>query len=261
MDHQRAPQDRPAFPAEAVQWLLGSSPRTVVVLGDPDVADAIADAGHDVTDVSGATAKLPFPDRSIDVVISTHGLPEDLESLARLLRAGGQLALVCNERDRRIPWARKLDEVLGNVSAGEEPAAGLVNSTLFGFVSDATFRYWQVVNNVSLEAMVRAELSGRGDTEAERRTTAALRLYDDYGRGADGMQMPWLSRCFKATVVENAWAPPRGFDEQQPVDGAADGSDDANEATSDAVPGSAEGPPPSSPQDGSDSDLLLIDFR
>ncbi|KQY62690.1 class I SAM-dependent methyltransferase [Nocardioides sp. Root140] len=251
MDHQRAPQDRPAFPAEAVQWLLGSSPRTVVVLGDADVAEAIAVDGHDVTDVEGTGEPLPFPDRSIDVVLSTHGVPDDLEAIARVLRPGGQVALVCNERDQRIPWARKLDGVLGNTPAGDAPAVGLVNSTLFGFVSDSPFRYWQVVNRESLEAMVRVELSGRGDTEIERRTTAALALYDDYGRGADGMQMPWLSRCFKATVVENAWAPPHGLDEQHDPD-ATDQADDSGDDTDQRPP---------TPQDGSESDLLLIDFR
>ena len=103
MDQQRAPQDRPAFPEEAVQWLLGATARTVVVLGDPLIAAAFADYGHDVTDVEGSGDTLPFPDRSVDVVVSTVRVPADLPSIARVLRPGGQFGLICNERDQRIP--------------------------------------------------------------------------------------------------------------------------------------------------------------
>lgn len=257
MDHQIAPQDRPDFPEDAVRWLLGATPRTVLVLDAAEIAAALADYGHDVTEVRGSSDELPFPPRSIDVVIAPHGLPDDLEPITKVLRPGGQMALVCNERDQRIPWARKLDRAIGAPNAGDDPAAGLVNSTLFGFVSDASFRYWQVVNHVSLEALVRAELRHLDEAEADRRTTAALDLYADYGRGADGMQLPWVSRCFKATVVENAWAPPHGIDEQRAGD-TGDGTDE-DHTTGDAAGMASEQPPV--PQDGSDSDLLLIDFR
>lgn len=257
MDQQRAPQDRPAFPEEAVRWLLGSTPRTAVVLGDPLIAAAFADYGHDVTDVEGVVDDLPLPNRSVDVVVCSGRLPADLEFIARVLRPGGQLALVCNERDQRIPWARKLDQAIGVRPAGEAPAAGVVNSTLFGFVSDSSFRYWQVVNHTTLEALVRAELAHLDDAETDRRTTAALELYADYGRGADGMQMPWLSRCFKATVVENAWAPPHGLDEGSNAD---EPEDDETEPPADGATGLAAKTPKSA-LDGSDSDLLLIDFR
>ena len=253
MDQQRAPQDRPAFPEEAVQWLLGATPRTVLVLGDASIAAAFADYGHDVIDVKGPADQLSVPDRSLDVVVSMNGLPSDLAPIARVLRPGGQLALICNERDQRIPWARKLDRAIGVPPIGEKPATTLVNSTLFGFVSDTSFRYWQVVNHTSLEALVRNELAYFDDAEIERRTAAALELYADYGRGADGMQMPWLSRCYKATVVENAWSAPRGLEESRDRDVASgeNGEDTATES---------EGPTKRA-YDGSDPDLLLIDFR
>ena len=87
-----------------------------------------------------------------------------------------------------------------------------------------------------------------------------MALYADYGRGADGMQMPWVSRCFKATVVESAWAAPRALDEEPSVsatrtDTPADGDEDPERT----VPINAAVDPVV--QDGSDSDLLLIDFR
>ena len=29
-----------------------------------------------------------------------------------------------------------------------------------------------------------------------------LAFYDDYGRGMDGMQLPYVTRCFRATVLD-----------------------------------------------------------
>ena len=83
-----------------------------------------------------------------------------------------------------------------------------------------------------------------------------LALYDDYGRGMDGMQLPYVSRCFRATVVEAAWAP--RLDEEPSASATtrttADGDDDADVLPIDAAVDPVV-------QDGSDSDLLLIDFR
>jgi hypothetical protein len=49
------------------------------------------------------------------------------------------------------------------------------------------------------------------DPTARERTLAGVRaLYDDYGRGPDGMQLPWIARCFRASVIEHPWSvPPR----------------------------------------------------
>lgn len=284
MDSELAPQERPAFPEDAVTWLLGATPRTVVVLSDPGIAAAFAAYGHDVTNLEGldgleqGAERFPHTDRSVDAVIATRGVPTNLPEIARILRPGGQLGLICNERDHRIPWARKLDKALSVPPPTEDPAEPVVNSTLFGFVSENAFRYWQVINHKSLETLVRFELAGRDDLEEA--LDAALTLYAEYGRGADGMQLPWVSRCFKATVVENAWAPPHGLDEQRHHTDREDSGgerDDEGEAGSNGdgpddpdSPGDGDGNGGGdkgggkggpSPQDGSDSDLLLIDFR
>ena len=121
MDTPRAPQDRPAFPEDAVVWLAGPTPRTVVVLGSGEIAAALEAAGHEVTCPPGRPDRLPQPDRSVDLVISARSLPRDLQDVARVLRPGGQLALVCHDRDQRIPWARKLDRTLGTEVAGRRP--------------------------------------------------------------------------------------------------------------------------------------------
>jgi SAM-dependent methyltransferase len=262
MDTPLAPQDRPAFPEEAAAWLVGATPRTVVSLGSPEVTAALAAAGHEVLAPEGLPARLPYPDRSVDVVVASRGLPDDLDDVARVLRPGGHLALVWNDRDQRIPWARKLDRCLGTDVAGEEPAAALVLSPHFGFVGEHTWRWWEPVNHESLEALARAELAGIDAEERDRRVAAALALYADYGRGADGMQMPWVSRCFKATVVERPWQAPHAIDEQSMDVGRPAGEDRPADGPVEEN-GSILAPVVVDPevQDAADSDLLLIDFR
>jgi len=254
MDSPRAANDRPAFPEDAVAWLDGATARTVVALGSADIVTALEAAGHDVSAPDGSPERLPYPDRSVDVVVGVGGLPKDLDDVARVLRPGGQLALVWNDRDQRIPWARKLDRALGTPVAGDEPVAPLVTSGLFGFVSEHSWRWWEVVNDTSLEAMLRAELAHLEPADREEKVAAGMALYADYGRGNDGMQMPWVARCFKATVVERAWQVPHGLDEEDRAPdqvGAPEQRDQgtANPAVEPVI------------TDGTGSELLLIDFR
>lgn len=69
-------------------------------------------------EVHDATAQhLPFARESIDGIVCAQSFhwfatPEVLRELARVLRAGGGLALVWNERDPSAPLNRSFDELL-----------------------------------------------------------------------------------------------------------------------------------------------------
>lgn len=195
-----------SFPPDAFDWLIGNSARTVLCLGGPEIAAAAAEAGHDVALVADPDRTPPLNERSVDVVIAAGRLPQDLEAIARLLRPGGHLALVTRGRDHRIPWARKLDAALG-ATVPAEHADALVASAHFGFVDEHEFRYWETVNRDTLAERL------RGERHPEDRITAGLELYDDYGRGHDGMQLPWVARGFKATVLEDFWGSPMNQDD------------------------------------------------
>ena len=78
-----------------------------------------------------------------------------------------------------------------------------------------------------------------------------LAFYDDYGRGMDGMQLPYAARCYRATVTEGPDRTPAvGF-----------GSDPAPPPDDPHTHRSPRKQAPSGPLDGTDTDLLLIDFR
>jgi SAM-dependent methyltransferase len=265
---------RPGYPADAVSWLVGDRPQTVLELGagTGKLTQELVRQGHDVhaTDpdpemlrmlrmrcpdvrTSIATAEaVPVPDRSVDVVVAAQAFhwfdPEQaLPEIARVLRPGGRLALVWNERDERIPWVRRLGRVLGGSEGppGESQAA-LVRSPLFGFVHETSFGSWQSVDRVSIVDLVlsRSHVATMGDAERDATVAEVLALYDDYGRGMDGMRLPYVVRCFRASVAPRSASTTGDAPEPGPDD-----------------PGPGHHGPVPPPADGDTGEMLLIDFR
>ena len=278
---------RPTYPRAAATWLVGAEPCTVLELGagTGKLTTELVALGHDVhaTDPDpdmlailqarlpgvrtsvAAAEEIPLADRSVDVVVSAQAfhwfdMATALPEIARVLKPGGHLALVWNQSDERIPWVRRLGDLIGHQDQVAAPAEPVVESLLFGFVEEESFRHWQQVDRRSIQdlALSRSNILSL-DPDARASTLAAvLAFYDDYGRGMDGMQLPYAARCFKAVVVSKPGASafvPLGDDAA-----AADAGE----------PGPADHPRPStdSPRtnnwdisDGTDTDMLLIDFR
>ena len=255
---------RPSYPAEAVAWLTGGEAKVVLELGagTGKLTRELVDQGHAVfatepdeamlavlrervPEVSAkpATAEqIPANDRSVDVVVvaqAFHWFDHEvaLPEIARVLKPGGHLALVWNSRDERIPWVRRMGDILGRQDLDTSSAEHLVHSDLFGFVEQAAFKHWQEVNRESILDLARSRSNVATMGEAERADNLArvLAFYDDYGRGMDGMQIPYVTRCYRAVVTDRDETTTSGTDRPSP-----------------------EGPVVS---DGTDTDMLLIDFR
>lgn len=255
---------RPTYPQEAVAWLTGGEAKVVLELGagTGKLTRQLVDAGHAVfaTDpddamlevlrervpevsAKAATAEdIPANDRSVDVVVvaqAFHWFDHDvaLAEIARVLKPGGHLALVWNSRDERIPWVRRMGDLLGRQDLDTSSAEHLVHSDLFGSMEETSFKHWQEVNRETIIDLARSRSSfAMMDDDAQADHLEQVRaFYADYGRGMDGMQIPYVTRCFRAVVVDR--------DEQ---------------TTSDGDEPSQGGPVVS---DGSDTDMLLIDFR
>ena len=262
---------RPSFPREAAAWLAGTEATTVLELGagtgkltrelvalghdvhasDPDPAMLAVLSRHlpDVRVSESGAEEIPLPDRSVDVVVaaqSFHWFDHDraLPEIARVLRPGGQLALAWNTRDERIPWVRRLGRLIGSQEQGiDESAQPLVLSDLFGFVDQATFSHWQQIDRTSIRELVasRSNVAVLPEEEREARLAEVVAFYDEFGRGIDGMQLPYDCRCFRATVVDRL-----------------------TEDSLRTPPGEPE-PPGDAPEPGGGpddpDDMLLIDFR
>jgi SAM-dependent methyltransferase len=182
----------------------------------------------------------------VDAVVGAQAfhwfdLDRALPEIARVLRPGGHLGLVWNFRNEKIPWVRKLSALIGNQDLlADDVAEPLVHSGLFGFVEDASFPFWQDVNRESIQDMVlsRANIALLDEDARAAKLAEVVALYDDYGRGMDGMRLPYDSRCYRAMVVEQPGQ--RGRAEDNAPEGPSD---------------------PEPPTDGPDGGMLLIDFR
>ena len=71
----------------------------------------------DVEAVDGAAEAIPAPDRSVDVVAVAQAFhwfdaPAALAEIARVLRPGGRLAILWNERDESRPWVAEMSRLI-----------------------------------------------------------------------------------------------------------------------------------------------------
>lgn len=247
----------PPCPPEALDWLAGPGGRRVLVLGDDRLCPALAERGHEVVREPGQ------PPRSVDVVLATDAAPTDLLAVAGSLRPGGHIALLVSDRDHRIPWARKLDRAVG-AEIVEDPAAPLVHSRYFGWVEEQVHRSMVPVNRDTLPAFLDRlpALAALEAAEKDARLGAALELYDDYGRGVDGMQLPLVHRCYRAEVVADAVPAPTA-DAEPEASGESGEDEPATGEPGSAGPtgDSVEGGQVFTADDFDDSGMLLIDFR
>jgi SAM-dependent methyltransferase len=257
---------RPTYPAEGVRWMLGEQPLTVLELGagTGKLTRVMVGLGHDVhaTDPDAAMLKMleqevpgvptaqagaeaiPLEDASVDAVIAAQAfhwfdLDKALPEIARVIRPGGRLCLVWNLRNEKIPWVRRLGAIIGTQEEQQrDPAEALIYSELFGFVEDREFTQWQTIDRKTVQDLVlsRSNVAVLGAEARAAKLAEVLEFYDEYGRGMDGMQLPYVTRCFRADVLDR----PDRTDHTDP------------EVTPETGGGAAP--------DGPDDDLL-IDFR
>ena len=273
-------RSRPGYPREAAAWLTGTRPLSVLELGagTGKLTTELVALGHDVhaTDpdqdmlsrlslrlpdvrVSEAGAEaLPVPDHSVDVVVGAQcfhwfDLDRALPEIVRVLRPGGHVAMVWNERDERIPWVRRLGRILGGTGEPRDWTTLLSASGLFGFVDQASFGAWQTLDRDRLRDLVlsRTHVRVRDEQEREQVLAEALALYDGFGRGWEGLQLPWTARCFRAAVAPRRGTGSGALGRQDEDDAASAGPTD----TPDPAQGSAD------PPTDDDTGTLLIDFR
>ncbi|HET7328130.1 MAG TPA: class I SAM-dependent methyltransferase, partial [Nocardioidaceae bacterium] len=142
-----------------------------------------------------------------------------LPEIARVLRPGGTLSIVWNYRDETVPWVRRLGRIIGSDGPADDPVEVLEESGLFDGTERQTFRHWQQVGRESLIGLVasRSVVVTMGERERAEVLAAVGALYDDYGRGHDGMLLPYVTHCFRAHVSSARFAP------RQSTDGLDDG--------------------------------------
>ncbi len=223
---------RPAYPPEAVAWMTGTD-KIVLELGagTGKFTRLLVDRGHGVyaTDIDDAmlavlrenlpdvptaaapAEEIPMPDHCVEVVVSAQAFhwfdfDKALAEISRVLIPGGTLALVWNERDERIPWVRRLGELIGSGEQLRDRSDLLIESELFTDLETAEFKYWQQLDRDGLVDLVTSRSAYITADEATRSAKLAQvrAFYDEFNRGVDGLLLPYVTRCFKATAVDTS---------------------------------------------------------
>ncbi|MGL5826502.1 MAG: class I SAM-dependent methyltransferase [Nocardioides sp.] len=220
---------RPAYPAVAVEWLTGSS-RHVLELGagagrlteqlvaldhevyatDPDEQILAILRGHlpDVRTAVATAEEIPLPDGCIDVVVCAQSfhrfdLDRTLPEIHRVLASEGRISVLWNERDERIPWVRRLGRLLGSGEPLRDLGEPLLASGLFHAVEKESFNNWHQVDRETLQdlALSTSATATLDDAERARKRIEVGAFYDEFERGIDGLRLPYVTRCFRATAL------------------------------------------------------------
>lgn len=219
--------NRPDYPVEAVAWLTGPTAATVLELGSGTgkLTAALLALGHRVlaTDpslemlaeltVAAPTAhqaaaraeQIPIRSGAVEVAVTGTAFhwfdPERaLPEIARVLRPGGIFAIVRNTGDHKVPWVRKIHNLIGH--SEDDLGDPLAGSGLFATREQRVFRHWQRFDRESLVGYISSSSYAAVLTPDERDALLAevRAIYDSYGRGHDGMLMPWKAVCFRGSV-------------------------------------------------------------
>ncbi|QZT63544.1 class I SAM-dependent methyltransferase [Mycolicibacterium austroafricanum] len=132
---------RPSYPPEAIDWLLPPDAHDVLDLGAgtgklttrlaerglavvavdpiPEMLELLSTSLPDTPALLGTAEEIPLPDDSVDAVLVAQAWhwfdPERaIKEVARVLRPGGRLGLVWNNRDERLGWVKDLGEIIGH---------------------------------------------------------------------------------------------------------------------------------------------------
>ncbi len=221
-------EHRPDYPVDAVAWLAGPAPAKVLELGSgtgkltgrllalghqvvatdplPAMLAELREAAPAAHSAAARAESIPLARGAVDVVVTAQAFhwfdaERALPEIARVLRPGGTLSLVWNTGDLKVPWVRK---VLSLIQLGEDDISDpLADSDLFSTRERRVFRHWQRFDRESLLGFISSNSAVAVMSSDERESLLAEvgAIYDSYGRGHDGMRMPWMAQCFRATVT------------------------------------------------------------
>jgi SAM-dependent methyltransferase len=227
---------RPTYPREVVAWLTGGRSEARVLelgAGTGKLTEQLVACGHSVTAtdasetmlarlrrrapaaraVAAVAEVIPTRRHTFDAVACAQAFhwfrPEQtLREVARVLRPSGVLGLVWNVRDERVPWVRRLGAILGDAPDGADPKEALDGSGMFASVEETTARFWQPLTRTSLRelALSRSNVATLRSTPRNELLGRVDELYNEYGRGPDGMLLPYVTKAYRTVVLP--WAIP-----------------------------------------------------
>jgi len=191
--------DLGAGTGKLTRLLVATGAEVVAVEPNADMRAALPGA------VDGSAEAIPLPDASVDAVTvaqAFHWFDSDaaLAEIARILRPGGGLGLVWNERDESVPWVAELGALfewptLRPYPSGVDWAAVLDGSGRFEPAHHRRLAHEQVVDE---DVLVDRVLSTSYVTmwPAQRRAAVAARVRELVAGFPAAIRLPYVTDVF-----------------------------------------------------------------
>ena len=227
---------RPGYPPEAVTWVAAElglrEGRTVLDLGagTGKLTRQLVQSGARVIAVEpgdamraeleravpaaevlrGAAERIPLPDGSVDAIAigqAFHWFRQDetIPELRRVIRSGGGVALLWNERDVEDPLQRSVSDLIAPFVPAGRPGPGewrldlvtgpLAESALFGHLEKRRFRFVQQLDADALADRV-GSMSFVAAAPAEERRALEAELRGLVERHSGRVDFPYVTRVF-----------------------------------------------------------------
>ncbi len=227
---------RPSYPQASLNFLLegiGDGARVVDLgAGTGKFTRLIAERGLDVTaiepsdgmrqqlaavlpDVSalkGTAEQMPLPDSSVDVVLAAQAwhwvdVPRASVEVARVLRPGGRLGLIWNDRDERVDWVARLGKIISQGASRSNDSQNPVFGESFG---DIEYHVTEWVNPVTPEGLVelvasRSYVIVAAEPERERILDSVRELVRTHPElaGREQFAMPYVTYASRAHATKS----------------------------------------------------------
>lgn len=221
---------RPAYPREAIEWMLGREPLRVVDLGAGTgiFSREVAAVGHAVTAVEpdaemrgqlerasrgvealeGSAEAIPFGDEAVDAVVAAQSFhwfdnAVALAEIARVLVPGGLFAPIWNVRDESVPWVRGMSSVIKagtGIETSVHARPGRDFGPRFGAPERAEFRNAVAHTTESLLELIRSR-SVYLDADTAERAAMEERLRALVAGFEEPFELPYRTVAFRARRV------------------------------------------------------------
>jgi SAM-dependent methyltransferase len=220
---------RPAYPAQAVDWLVPAAARRVLDLGagtgkltgqlqarDLEVTAvepsdgmraALSERLPQVRALAGAAEAIPLADGAVDAVLvaqAWHWVDpvRTVPEVARVLAPGGQLGLLWNIRDDREDWVTQLQRLMPSHQDSEAVARAPVIGPPFGPSERLEVPWRQPMKPEALVDLVgsRSYVIILPPDEKAALLAAVRRLIDTHPAtaGQDEIDFPYITFCTRA---------------------------------------------------------------
>ena len=216
---------RPGYPEDAVDWLVGEA-RSVVDLaaGTGKLTRQLVARGLDVTavepsaemlallrrrvpaatSIEGSAEEIPLPESVADAVLVAQAFhwfdrPAALREIARVLRPGGVLGLVWNDRDDEVPWVARLSRLIGSEQDPEsDPVEEIQPTGLFGPVEEKRFRLEHRLDRETLLDLVasRSYVAVQPPEGRAEILAAVSALFDELAD--ESLVLPYVTYAYRA---------------------------------------------------------------